>query len=222
MRKRTHRIPTTPPEPPMTAYGRLFTAIYDPFLAWGERVGMSELRDSVLANARGDVLEIGAGTGLNLPAYPSTVSSLTLADPEPSMVERLKKRAEPGTPVVEAGAERLPFPDANFDTVVSTLVLCTVDEVATSLAEIRRVLRPDGHLLLIEHVRAEEPRLLRWQERLHGPWLRFGYGCHCNRDTKASLTAAGFSTDALAPARWRRMPPIVAPLIAGPAALASA
>lgn len=200
----------------MTAYGRLFTAIYDPFLAWGERAGMGELRRSVLAAASGDVLEIGAGTGLNLAAYPAGVASLTLADPEPSMAARLRTRvAGSGHEVVEAGAESLPFAAESFDTVVSTLVLCTVVDVAASLAEIRRVLRPGGRLLLIEHVRAESRALRRWQDRLHGPWLRFGYGCHCNRATAASLAAAGFATEALAPARWRRMPPIVAPLLAG-------
>ncbi|MBA2349070.1 MAG: class I SAM-dependent methyltransferase [Solirubrobacterales bacterium] len=200
----------------MTAYGRLFTAIYDPFLAWGERAGMGALRRSLLSEAQGDVLEIGAGTGLNLDAYPPGVASLTLADPEPSMVARLRGRAEEnGHEVVEAGAESLPFADASFDTVVSTLVLCTVTDVTASLAEIRRVLRPGGRLLAIEHVRAEAHGLRRWQDRLHGPWLRFGYGCHCNRDTVASLAAAGFETGALAPARWRRMPPIVAPLVTG-------
>ncbi|WP_354698118.1 2-methoxy-6-polyprenyl-1,4-benzoquinol methylase, mitochondrial [Paraconexibacter sp. AEG42_29] len=208
----------------MSAYGALFTRIYDPFLAWGERAGMGALRRSVLAQARGDVLEIGAGTGLNLPAYPAGVTALTLAEPEPSMVDRLRSvgAASPLAPtVVAAGAESLPFPDASFDTVVSTLVLCTVGDVDASLAEIRRVLRPDGQLLLIEHVRSDAPSLARWQDRLHRPWLAFGYGCNCNRDTRDSLARTGFTVDALTPARWRRMPVIVAPLIAGPSTLAA-
>lgn len=204
----------------MSAYGTLFTKIYDPFLAWGERAGMAALRRSVLAEASGDVLEIGAGTGLNLPAYPAAVTALTLAEPEPSMVERLRSAgaASPLAPtVVAAGAESLPFPDASFDTVVSTLVLCTVDDVDRSLAEIRRVLRPGGTLLLIEHVRADSASLAGWQDRLHRPWLAFGYGCNCNRDTRESLAQTGFTVDGLTPARWRRMPVIVAPLIAGAA-----
>lgn len=205
----------------MGAYGALFTRIYDPFLAWGERSGMRELRRRVLSEARGAVLEVGAGTGLNLPAYPSAVTGLTLADPEPSMVERLRRVAadDPRAPVVvQAGAEELPFPDASFDTVVSTLVLCTVTDPDRSLAEVRRVLRPGGTLLLIEHVRSDAPRLARWQDGLHRPWRAFGYGCHCNRDTLGSLAGAGFDTGGLRAARWRRMPAIVRPLVAGAAA----
>lgn len=205
----------------MSIYGAVFTTIYDPFLAWGERSGMRDLRRDVLAGAHGDVLEIGAGTGLNLGAYPGSVRSLTLADPEPSMVRRLEKHAgtapAPAT-VVTAPAEALPFADDSFDTVVSTLVLCTVSDVDRALAEIRRVLRSPGRLVLIEHVRAGDERLARWQDRLHAPWLRFGYGCHCNRDTRHALDHAGFTTTELAPARWRRMPLIVSPLIAGTAA----
>lgn len=205
----------------MSTYGALFTAIYDPFLAWGERAGMGELRREVLGDARGDVLEIGAGTGLNLGAYdPGHVASLTLADPEPAMVRRLHRRAgdapAPAT-VVQAPAEELPFEDAAFDTVVSTLVLCTVTDVPATLTEIRRVLRPGGRLALIEHVRAGDGPLARWQDRLHGPWLKFGYGCHCNRDTTTALEHHGFATGGLRPARWKRMPPIVAPLVAGTA-----
>lgn len=209
----------------MSAYGRLFTAIYDPFLAVGERAGMRALRRGLLSEVRGDVLEIGAGTGLNLKAYPAAVTSLTLADPEPSMADRLRSVAAGSIlrpTVVQAGAESLPFPDASFDAVVSTLVLCTVDDVDASLAEIRRVLRPGGALHLIEHVRADEERLAAWQDRLHGPWKAFGYGCNCNRDTARALDGAGFGTASLDEARWRWMPPIVAPLIVGTAPLASA
>jgi ubiquinone/menaquinone biosynthesis C-methylase UbiE len=205
----------------MSLYGSIFTRIYDPFLAWGERTGMRALRHSVLAQARGEVLEIGAGTGLNLSAYPPAVTRLTLADPEPSMVARLRESGDArAAAVVQSGAEALPFADASFDTVVSTLVLCTVEDVGRSLAEIRRVLRPAGELLLIEHVRADEGALARWQDRLHRPWRAFGYGCHCNRDTHQALTQAGFDAARLEPARWRRMPVIVAPLIAGAARVA--
>lgn len=202
----------------MSLYGRLFTSIYDPILALGERSGMRDLRSRTLARATGDVLEIGAGTGLNLRHYPSAVATLTLADPEPSMVARLRTVAgsSPLTPtIVQAGAEALPFPDASFDTVVSTLVLCTVEDVDASLAEVRRVLRPGGQLLVIEHVRSDAPGLATWQDRLHGPWKAFGYGCNCNRDTEASLAAAGFGTTGLTRSHWPKMPPIVAPIVAG-------
>lgn len=204
----------------MSFYGVVFSRIYDVVLARGERAGMRELRRQVLAAAHGDVLEIGAGTGLNLALYPDGIGRLTLAEPEPSMVRRLTGRAATtphSTNVVAAPAERLPFPDDSFDTVVSTLVLCTVDDPAGSLAEVRRVLRPGGALLLVEHVRATGG-LATWQDRFHRPWKAIGYGCRCNRDTLTSIANAGFDTTELSPARWRTMPRIVSPLIAGRAA----
>lgn len=200
----------------MSLYGPVFTAIYDPLLAWGEHAGMRKLRRDVLSAATGDVLELGAGTGLNLDAYPPTVTSLTLTEPEPSMVKRLQQLdAHPR--VVQAGAENLPFDENAFDTVVSTLVLCTVEDPDQALREVRRVLRPGGSLLLIEHVRSSRPRLARIQDRLHRPWRAIGYGCNCNRDTTAALRNAGFNTTALRDAEWPRMPAIVRPIIAGPA-----
>lgn len=200
----------------MSLYGPVFTAIYDPLLAWGEHAGMRKLRRDVLSAATGDVLELGAGTGLNLDAYPPTVTSLTLTEPETSMVKRLQQLdARPR--VVQAGAEHLPFEDNAFDTVVSTLVLCTVEDPDQALREVRRVLRPGGTLLLIEHVRSSRPRLARIQDRLHRPWRAIGYGCNCNRDTTTALQNAGFDTTGLLDAQWPRMPAIVRPLIAGPA-----
>lgn len=209
----------------MSLYGTVFAQIYDPFLAWGERAGLRALRGEVLSRAAGSVLEIGAGTGLNLPHYPPSVTSLALADPEPPMVRRLERAgaADRRSPAVTlAPAEQLPFDDEHFDAVVSTLVLCTVDDPARALGEIRRVLRPGGRLLFIEHVRSEDPTLSRWQDRLHRPWHSFGYGCHCNRDTRAEMLSAGFDVTDLQRARWRRMPAIVAPLIAGTAVRADA
>jgi SAM-dependent methyltransferase len=101
--------------------------------------------------------------------------------------------------------------------VVSTLVLCTVDAPDLALAEMARVLRPDGRLLFIEHVRAEEPGLARWQDRLAGPWRIFAQGCRCNRATVALIRAYGFELERERPAVWRAMPPIVRPLIVGQA-----
>lgn len=198
----------------VSLYGPVFTAIYDPLLAWGERSGMHELRRTVLADATGHVLELGAGTGLNLDAYPPSVASLTLTEPEPSMAKRLRN-LDGRHVVVESGAEDLPFDDASFDTVVSTLVLCTVDDVHRALKEVRRVLRPGGAFLVIEHVRAERRRLAWLQDRLHRPWRAIGYGCNCNRDTLAALRNSGFDVKDLRTNRWRRMPIIVGPLVAG-------
>jgi SAM-dependent methyltransferase len=117
--------------------------------------------------------------------------------------------------VVDAPAERLPFPDESVDTVVSTFVLCTVDAPDLALQEIARVLQPDGQLLFIEHVRSDSPALARWQDRLAQPWRRFARGCRCNRATSELMVASGFELEALAVTAWRAMPPIVRPLIIG-------
>lgn len=177
---------------------------------------MRELRRSVLTAAEGDVLELGAGADLNIDAYPPSIRSATLTEPEPPMVQRLRQLDDRRN-VVTAAAESLPFADASFDTVVSTLVLCTVDDVPRTLNEVRRVLRPNDALLLIEHVRSSRPRLASAQDLLHKPWRAVDYDCNCNRDTPAALRRAGFDTTELLSAQWRRMPTIVRPLIAGTA-----
>jgi SAM-dependent methyltransferase len=118
-----------------------------------------------------------------------------------------------------ADVEDLPFPDGSFDAVVSTMVLCTVPDPAAAMAEIRRLLRPDGRLLFIEHVRADdEPRLARWQDRLEAPWRAFGEGCRCNQPTLRLLDEAGLRPTRLGHDRWRGLPRIVAPLVMGEAA----
>ena len=168
----------------MGLWSRVFAAAYDPFLARAERAGIASARQQLLAGARGRVLEVGAGTGLNVAHYPQG-TEVTFTEPDPHMAKRLRAH---GVDVVEAGAESLPFADGSFDTVVSTLVLCTVPDVAASLSEIRRVLAPGGRLLFLEHVRAEPGSgLERWQNRLHGPWQAFACGCHCNRDLLGAL-----------------------------------
>jgi len=134
----------------MSWYGGVFAFLYDPFVALSERRGMADLRHEVVSQARGDVLEVGAGTGLNLLHYPDAATRVILADPEAPMVRRLRERARSSarTEVVQAPAERLPFHDAQFDTVVCTFVLCTVADMPAALGEITRVLRPDGQLRL--------------------------------------------------------------------------
>jgi ubiquinone/menaquinone biosynthesis C-methylase UbiE len=202
------------------AYNVVLAAIYDPFLWLGERAGMADRRSRLLASARGSVLELGAGTGLNLDHYPSEVETLVLTEPDEAMARRLERRLERDgrrSRVVRATAESLPFEDDSFDTVVSTLVLCTVDDPAASLREVRRVLRPQGRLLYLEHVRAEDPGLARWQDRLHGPWRAIAAGCHDNRDTLAAIREEGFEIANLERSTWRRMPPIVRPLVSGTA-----
>jgi SAM-dependent methyltransferase len=202
--------------PARTTGGMSFNAfIYDASLALSERRGMAARRGELLASARGRVLELGAGTGLNLRHYPDGVD-LVVSEPDPAMRARLEKRAAGRATVIAAGAEELPFPDDSFDTVVSTLVLCTVADPDAALAEVRRVLAPGGRLLLIEHVRAEAPRLARRQDRLAGVWHAVAMGCRCNQPTVELLERAGLTAE-LAPSRWRGMPSLVTPLVVGTA-----
>jgi SAM-dependent methyltransferase len=202
-----------------TARGSRSSALlYGPILWWGERAGNADRRRDLLATVHGQVLEVGAGTGLNVPLYPGGLDRLVLTEPEPNMVRRLERRlARLGlsAEVVRAPAEALPFDAGTFDTVVSTLVFCTVEDPAAALVEVARVLRPGGSLLFLEHTRSEEPRLARWQDRLHGPWRSFADGCNCNRRTLELLERAGFEVTVIERAAWRRMPAIVRPLVAG-------
>ena len=139
------------------------------------------------------MLEIGAGTGSNLRFYGPAVESLTLTEPETPMLRRLERKAgeqAPGATVLRAPAEDLPFEDATFDVAVSTLVLCGVDDQPRALRELRRVLRPGGQLLFIEHVRSGDTHLARSQDRMNGI-NRFVVGCDCNRPTLDSIREAG-------------------------------
>jgi ubiquinone/menaquinone biosynthesis C-methylase UbiE len=128
--------------------------------------------------------------------------------------EKLGSRAE----LFQAQAEELPFEDDSFDTVVGTLVFCTIGDPRRALGEVRRVLRPDGSLLFLEHVRSDSPRLARWQDRLSRPWSAFAEGCRCNQATVELLRDAGFDVTA-EDANWKRMPPLVRPLATGEASL---
>jgi ubiquinone/menaquinone biosynthesis C-methylase UbiE len=194
---------------------RLFAALYDRALAASEEAGLRERRRTVLAGASGRVLEIGAGTGLNVDLYPDQVTDLVLTEPEEPMARRLRARAGDRARVVDAGAGALPFDDGAFDTVVSTLVLCTVPDLPAALREIRRVLHPDGRLLFLEHVRAENPRTAKWQDRVTPLWRFMARGCHPNRDTAAALRAAGFTLETLEHDMVPHAPPVARPMIFG-------
>ena len=197
----------------------VFAALYDRISASNERAGFADRRAELLAGARGATLEVGAGTGLNLPNYPAAVTDLVLAEPDRHMARRLRARlSEAGRPaeVVEAPAERLPFEDGRFDTVVVTLVLCTVRDPARALDEIARVLKSGGRLLFLEHVRAPDgARLSRWLDRLERPWGWFAGGCHPNRDTIAAVDASPLSVESADRGEMPKAPPIVRPLVAG-------
>ncbi len=206
-------------------WGRLFTEVYDRGLKATEDAGLRDIRREALSGATGRTIDIGAGTGANLPLFPVAVNELVLAEPDPHMLKKLRPRtgdAKASVEVVQAGAEALPFEDGSFDTAVFTLVLCTVPSPAAALAEAARVLRPGGKLIFVEHVRATDPGLARWQDRLERPWRFLGDGCHCNRDTVATIEASRFELDRVEHDRLPKTVPIVKPLIHGSATLAGA
>jgi ubiquinone/menaquinone biosynthesis C-methylase UbiE len=205
---------------------RFFAAFYDRLMASTEDAGMRDMRAELAASADGRTLELGAGTGLNLPHYGPGVSELVLTEPDPHMARRLRARLASEPPaagsaeVVEAGAERLPFEDSSFDTVVSTLCLCTVEDPERVVEEVARVLRPTGRLLYIEHVRSDSAKVARWQDRLETPWGWLAAGCHPNRDTAATIAASGLEPTEEVRGELPKAPPIVKPLIRGEARLA--
>ena len=204
-------------------WGRMFSAFYDRAFEATEEAGLREMRRELLKQARGRVLELGSGTGLNLELYPHEgIDDLILTEPDPHMAKQLRKRMEevcPGAEMIEAGAEDLPFEDESFDTVVVTLVLCTVPDQEAALAETKRVLKPDGQFLFLEHVRSPDPGLAKWQDRLEKPWRFLGDGCHCNRDTESALKAAGFELGDVEHPELPKAPPIVRPMARGRARL---
>jgi ubiquinone/menaquinone biosynthesis C-methylase UbiE len=201
-------------------FGRFFSSMYDRMIEGTEEAGLRETRRKALAAATGRTIDIGAGTGANVGIYPAAVTDLVLAEPDPHMLKRLRpKLAASGieAEVVAAPAGKLPFEDSSFDTAVFTLVLCTVPDPAAALTEAARILRPGGRLLFVEHVRAEDPKLARWQDRLERPWRFCGDGCHCNRDTVATIEASPLTLEEVESGELPKAPPIVRPLTYGSA-----
>jgi ubiquinone/menaquinone biosynthesis C-methylase UbiE len=196
---------------------RLFAAVYDPLSARSERKFGADLKRQLLANAHGRVLEIGVGTGLSFLHYPPDVE-LAGVEPSPHMLKRARRRAaELGRKVelVEAPAEQLPFADDSFDTVVSLTVLCTVSDAQRTLGEIRRVLRPGGRFVFLEHVRSDDAQLARRQDRWERPWGWIAGGCHPNRRTLETIEAAGFQIRELEHKELTEVPGLVQPNILG-------
>jgi SAM-dependent methyltransferase len=217
------------PPPPhyvdaMSLRTKFFALTYDRQMAKTEKAGLRAFRERLLAGASGDVLEIGGGTGANLPRYGPAVGSLTITEPQPPMLRHLERNVRarrPDARVLRAPAEDLPFDDHSFDVAVSTLVLCGVDDQPRALRELRRVLRPGGRLLFIEHVRSDDPGTAGLQDRVN--WLnRLVVCCDCNRPTLDSILAAGFTVAQVEHTALPKAPPFVRPAILGSATVPAA
>lgn len=177
--------------------GWLLAKVYDGAMRKEEEACFGAWRGELLGDLKGRVLEVGAGTGINLSRYPRSIDRLVLSEPDRHMRRLLSARVSagdlPSAEVIDAPAERLPFDDGSFDAVVSTLVLCSVKDLSVALGELRRVLCPGGELLYMEHVCAEPGTgLYRWQRFLNPLWRWTNENCHLTRDTAAAIESAGF------------------------------
>jgi len=190
-----------------------------------DRADTPELREErrrTVSQAHGRVLEIGVGTGADFRFYGATVSSVTAVEPSGGMNRRAaENRKDARVPVrlVAGSAERLPFRDGAFDTVVAVLVLCTIPDAALALAETRRVLAPGGRLLFLEHVRAPDPGVERWQRRVQPVWGRLACGCVLARDTELRIEEEGFTIEALDRFWLAHVPRILGRMIRGRAVM---
>lgn len=201
----------------MSLFGRLYAAGYDVFSRRIDAKGGAEHRQRLVAGAEGEVLEVGAGTGRNLAAY-GVATRVVAMEPDPGMRRRAEdaaRRAQVPVEVVEGDALSLPFPDGSFDTVVTSLVLCTIPDPARALAEAHRVLRPGGRLRFYEHVRSSDDDLARRQDRWCRAWRWFGRGCHPNRETVPLVEASGFTVEELDEFPLTAAPSIVRPHVLG-------
>jgi SAM-dependent methyltransferase len=203
----------------MSLRTKFFAMTYDRQIAKVDKAGLRAMRERLLAGASGDVLEIGGGTGANLPCYGPAVRSLMITEPQPPMLRRLEgnvRARRPDAKVLRAPAEDLPFDDDSFDVAVSTLVLCGVDDQPRALRELRRVLRPGGTLLFIEHVRSADPGTSRLQDRMN--WLnRLVVCCDCNRPTLDTIRGVGFTVAQVEDTVLPKAPPFARPAILGSA-----
>lgn len=203
---------------------RLFARWYPLVAQAAEDAGLREMRRDLLTAAHGRTLEIGSGTGLNVPLYPSIVDEIVFSDPSPHMLRALRVELAENPPPIknwdlqQVDAQALPFPDNSFDTLVSTLVQCSTGDPAAVLVEAARVLRPGGRYLFLEHVRSPDNRAVaRMQDVLARPHRIIAAGCHPNRDLEALLDQSSLEVQTLTRGIMPRGVPTVRPLIWGTA-----
>ena len=191
--------------------------VYDRFMRATEEACLTGWRQEILARARGTVLEIGAGTGVNLAHYPPAFDRLLLTEPDFYMRKKLAQRVDgrADVEVIDAGATRLPIDSGAVDTVVSTLVLCSVPDPEAALSEAHRVLRPGGQILFLEHVASDDADGLRWQRRIEPIWKRLAGNCHLTRRTEELIGSAGFSVHDVQRESMRKALPFVKPTVRG-------
>src|SRR3990172_8441863 len=200
--------------------GRLIAAVYDRLTQASEAACLRKWRADLLRDLAGQVLEVGAGTGLNIPHYPRAVVRLVPSDPDAHMRRKLSQKARAHgwdqAQVLDASLEELPLPNDAFDAVVGTLVLCSVPRLDHALAEIYRVLKPGGRFVFLEHVAAEDrPRRLKWQRRIETIWKRLTGNCHLTRRTGEAILTAGFAIVDIKSESMRKAFPLVRPTIRG-------
>ncbi len=200
--------------------GRLMAHFYDRVMARSEAACLSAWRSELLADVDGRVLEVGAGTGINLPLYPKRVEHIVMSEPDPHMRSQLESRiaAENTTSVdiSDGSLGALPFPDGGFDVVTCMLVLCSVPDLTGAIDEMRRVLAPGGRLVFMEHVAAENrPDRLNWQRRLEPLWMRVSGGCHLTRRTEQAIVGGGFTFESIHRESMRSSIPVARPTIRG-------
>lgn len=177
----------------------LFARLYTRMSATAEKSGAAEHRDRLLSGLSGEVVEVGAGNGLNFGHYPTTVAKVTAIEPEPFLRRRAQQAAADvavDIALLDGSADRIPLADRSVDAGVASLVLCSVPDQSTALTELRRVIRPGGELRFYEHVATTRERWAKWQRRVDPVWTRFAGGCHLTRSTADAIRAAGFEIEA--------------------------
>lgn len=193
---------------------------YDRFMAKAEEACLKDWRQELLKQVSGDVLEIGAGTGANIEFYPDSVTKLVLIEPDKHMRNLLKANVKKSNliniSIANGMAEQIKAADESFDFVVASLVCCSLTNLDAGLLEIRRILKPGGGLVFLEHVAATDgTKRKRWQNRINPIWRRLNGNCHLNREIELAILSAGFRIDQIKRESMRKAMPIVRPTIRG-------